>query len=518
MWCVHPDPLSLSPSNRTQSVLTIGFGDFAPQTDAGRGFLLIFQLVGVIFLGLVISSIAKFASNIGADRIIKHYRVHARASTVGHAVTSERKLRERMGLPPRANGVPADGQHLSNAQDGRLERTVTFVEGKSAGVHEVVQVEDEGGSHLSPPPAEGKRRNSALRPCETAAEKRKRRRQKLLLLRRERDKFDAMRKIQKKVRRWKQYAPSPPPLPISKLTPPPPRRYRALLLSLLAFLLLWTLGALLFLLAERHLSPPLSFFESLYFTFGALLTIGYGDFAPKSSPGKPLFILWSLLSIPITTLLILQMSHTVVAAINRGTFTLADWTIMPRRGVLASFLAAHPRLRGAVGRFVARRRVRRGFLVQDPGSRSVEPAVVLEMDDGEDGDGGEVVKEEPLTEHDLAGELTGAIKGVAHDLRARSPRRYTYDEWKRFVGLMRFSARCQENHDHGGCCGAEGVVGWDWIGEDSPLLANITEAEWVLDRLCESLDRYTRRQAMLAVSAVVFYCRCPYPDQRRVMS
>lgn len=222
MWCVHPDPLSLSPSNHTQSVLTIGFGDFAPQTDAGRGFLLIFQLVGVIFLGLVISSIAKFASNIGADRIIKHYRVHARASTVGHAVTSERKLRERMGLPPRANGVPADGQHLSDAQDGRLERTVTFVEGKSAGVHEVVQVEDEGGSHLAPPPAEGKRRNSALRPCETAAEKRKRRRQKLLLLRRERDKFDAMRKIQKKVRRWKQYAPSPPPLPIPKLTPSPP--------------------------------------------------------------------------------------------------------------------------------------------------------------------------------------------------------------------------------------------------------------------------------------------------------
>jgi potassium channel subfamily K, other eukaryote len=188
-------------SNHSQSVLTIGFGDFAPQTDSGRGFLLAFQLVGVIFLGLVISSIAKFASNIGADRIIKHYRVHARASTVGHAVTSERKLRERMGLPPRPRGAPADGLL---AQDARLERTtVTFVERKSASAQ---QGEDEGGSHLPPPPAEGKRRNSALRPCETAAEKRKRRRQKLLLLRRERDKFDAMRKIQKKVRRWKQYA------------------------------------------------------------------------------------------------------------------------------------------------------------------------------------------------------------------------------------------------------------------------------------------------------------------------
>lgn len=146
--------------------------------------------------------------------------------------------------------------------------------------------------------------------------------------------------------------------------------------------------------------------------------------------------------------------------------------------------------------------------MQDPGSRSVEPAVVLEMEGEEDGE--VVVKEEPLTEHDLAGELTGAIKGVAHDLRAARTRRYTYDEWKRFVGLMRFSARCDHEHGSGGCCSAEGVVGWDWIGEDSPLLANITEAEWVLDRLCESLDRYTRRQAMLAVS-VVFSLPFPLP-------
>ncbi len=27
------------------------------------------------------------------------------------------------------------------------------------------------------------------------------------------------------------------------------------------------------------------------------------------------------------------------------------------------------------------------------------------------------------------------------------------------------------------------------------MLADITEAEWVLDRLCESLNRYTRRQS-----------------------
>jgi len=38
-------------------------------------------------------------------------------------------------------------------------------------------------------------------------------------------------------------------------------------------------------------------------------------------------------------------------------------------------------------------------------------------------------------------------------------------------------------------------VEWDWIGEDSPMLADVGESEWVLDRLCESLNRYTRKQA-----------------------
>ena len=40
----------------------------------------------------------------------------------------------------------------------------------------------------------------------------------------------------------------------------------------------------------------------------------------------------------------------------------------------------------------------------------------------------------------------------------------------------------------------EGIVKWDWIGEDSPMMAEESECEWILDRLCESMDRYMRRQ------------------------
>ena len=51
-----------------------------------------FQLVGIIFLGLVINSISKFALNISAGKIIKQHQLHAREYTVGRTVTNEREL------------------------------------------------------------------------------------------------------------------------------------------------------------------------------------------------------------------------------------------------------------------------------------------------------------------------------------------------------------------------------------------------------------------------------------------
>lgn len=39
----------------------------------------------------------------------------------------------------------------------------------------------------------------------------------------------------------------------------------------------------------------------------------------------------------------------------------------------------------------------------------------------------------------------------------------------------------------------EDVIEWDWLGEDSPLMASASEPEFILEKLCESLVRYTRR-------------------------
>ncbi|CAK7239999.1 MAG: Potassium channel [Sporothrix thermara] len=91
--------------------------------------------------------------------------------------------------------------------------------------------------------------------------------------------------------------------------------------------------------------------------------------------------------------------------------------------------------------------------------------------------------------------------------RAEPPKRYTFEQWTRFGELIRFTPGRGSAGDQANLAGDtedgedgedgedEGLLEWDWIGEDSPMLADTTEAQWVLYRLCESLNRYTRHQA-----------------------
>ena len=59
-------------------------------------------------------------------------------------------------------------------------------------------------------------------------------------------------------------------------------RMFALAFAAIAFMILWFIGAVVFWQAETKSvgGEPWSYFESLYFTFVAQLTIGYGDFEP----------------------------------------------------------------------------------------------------------------------------------------------------------------------------------------------------------------------------------------------
>ena len=97
----------------------------------------------------------------------------------------------------------------------------------------------------------------------------------------------------------------------------------------------WTIGALVFYKAEY--GQGWSYFESFYFAYTTLLTIGYGDFQPESNSGKPFFVFWSLLAVPTLTILISNMGDTVVKAIKDLTIWLGEISVLPSEegGVLS---------------------------------------------------------------------------------------------------------------------------------------------------------------------------------------
>lgn len=105
------------------------------------------------------------------------------------------------------------------------------------------------------------------------------------------------------------------------------RRYVALATSLSFALILWFVGAVVFMVAEKR--QDWTYFQSVYFTFVALLTIGYGDFTPASNSGKAFFVVWSLLAVPSLTILISDMGDTIVKWFSDIARWLASVTILP---------------------------------------------------------------------------------------------------------------------------------------------------------------------------------------------
>ena len=103
-----------------------------------------------------------------------------------------------------------------------------------------------------------------------------------------------------------------------------------------------------------------------------------------------------------------------------------------------------------------------------------------------------IAEQASLDEHGLARKLALAIRRTANDLKSVNRRRYSYEEWVEFTRLIRFSRMDRpelvEEEE------VQGLIEWDWIGENSPMLAEESESEWLLDRLCESLNRYMLNQ------------------------
>ncbi|KPM35068.1 hypothetical protein AK830_g11505 [Neonectria ditissima] len=106
------------------------------------------------------------------------------------------------------------------------------------------------------------------------------------------------------------------------------RRWVAMGISTGTWLVLWLLGAFIFVKCEQPYQDW-TYFDGFYFCFVTLTTIGYGDVTPVSNAGKSFFVFWSLLALPTMTVLISNAGDTVVKFVRDSTLRLGNITILP---------------------------------------------------------------------------------------------------------------------------------------------------------------------------------------------
>ena len=441
------------------TILTVGFGDFYPTNNAGRGLVFPFSVGGIIILGLMVSSIHKFAGELSKDNVIRKHMETRRVHTLERAITItpederrndlEKQLASRPGLKPTISS-PMMARPLNDNKKIQFEKeeddAPTPSQFMSSKFHK-------GPIH---------RTMRVMASPVIAIHKAATRKPKALVMREEKDRFDAMRSIQDGAAKFK--------------------KWYALFLSVIAFGLLWCVGALVFWQCEKNIQG-MTYFQGLYFCYVSLLTIGYGDLAPKSNAGKPFFILWSLIAVPTMTILISDMGDTVISSFKRGTFKLADFTVLPKEGLFKEIIDANPWLKHIIERRGEKKRLKAGF---EPGITMDQRPTIDEL------------AQTQLSEAELTKKLAFAIRRTAEDMKHHESSRYSYEEWVEFTRLIKFTKPDVKSLEHDE--EAEGIVDWDWLEETSPLLSEQSEAEWVLDRLCESLLRLLKKNRLGTVT------------------
>lgn len=69
------------------TILTIGFGDIHPTNDISRGLVFPFTVGGIIILGLMVTSIHRFAKELGHVNIIRNHVEKRRVNTIERSVS-----------------------------------------------------------------------------------------------------------------------------------------------------------------------------------------------------------------------------------------------------------------------------------------------------------------------------------------------------------------------------------------------------------------------------------------------
>ncbi|KAK9328997.1 hypothetical protein V1520DRAFT_344551 [Lipomyces starkeyi] len=222
-----------------------------------------------------------------------------------------------------------------------------------------------------------------------------------------------------------------------------------LAVSVVLFSIFWLIGALIFSRLEGW-----TYFHGIYFCSLALLTVGYGDFVPSKPGTKSFFVLWSLIAVPLMTILISSMCDTIIASVVYLTTKLGDLTLKNISSPSTSDLSRVV-LRKMTTDLESRGRY------QPPSNLSVR----TRKNDALDRDNKELDKELMLI---------NAIQGILIDLHVNRNKKYSYEEWNMLAQTL--------------------DTQFDWLGSDSPIRFPVDEPALLLRLYWNSLKEHLRNR------------------------
>ncbi|KAL6690850.1 voltage-gated potassium channel [Trichoderma pleuroticola] len=330
------------------------------------------------------------------------------------------------------------------------------------------------------------------------------------------------------------------------------RKWMALAMSVMVWLVFWLVGAVVFMEAEKRYQNW-TYFDAFYFCFIAWTTIGYGDFTPVSNAGKSFFVFWSLMALPTITVLISHAGDTVVKIIKDSTIRLGNVTILPgeesymaslkhliSRMTLGKFFQAHYETTDPLIVESKRHHLQRLANIMDQLEEENLSEQEREDERQDEREEQEVSRGRPAnvrqasqassfiskvrrslsrlrsahqkipTGADLHFLLISEIRAVASHLKESKNHHYDFDEWAWYLKLIgedehspythtkaNIKAKKHNNNSPEGSANEE-LVKWSWVGHRSPLMGSQGESEWILekltDRLQECLSAESRRQ------------------------
>jgi potassium channel subfamily K len=287
------------------------------------------------------------------------------------------------------------------------------------------------------------------------------------------------------------------------------RRYTALAFSMTAALLLWFLGALVFMFSEKP--QGFSYFVALYYAYVSLLTIGYGDFVVNSNAGKAFFVFWSLLAVPTLTILISNMGDTVIKAFKDFTIWLGSLTVLPdEEGLSAALKVGWKRIKtGKIGQEETAG-YRKG--AQGPTEQRTQDRLAAHIEEEELGRAEEAGEHGDLLERDIRFYhfvLAKEVRQIMKDVESSSNKQYSYHDWQYYLRLIgqdendaskHRKPQAHTDHDDGeapdiGAADDGQGRAWSWLGIRSPLMGNQSEPQWLLQRLAATLESEMRKMS-----------------------